>query len=204
MVPDANDKNPTGGVRGTRHRLRGPSRIDAPPASKKPASAQPTPSKARPDPLAPPNKSVPVKKRVLFVCIGNSCRSQMAEAFARAYGSDILDAESAGVSPATYIAPLTKQTLGERNLTIDDHFPKGLDHFRHQHFDVVINMSGVPVGLAGGRVIQWTVPDPIGHTESYYRGVATQIEGLVMRLIMELRNAPQAAAVQPKIVRPKI
>jgi protein-tyrosine-phosphatase len=64
-----------------------------------------------------------------------------------------------------------------------------MDLMRLQHFDVVINMSGVPVGIPGARVIEWTVPDPIGQTESYYRNVATQIEGLVMRLIMELRTA---------------
>lgn len=189
MVPDADDKNPTGGVRGTRHRLRGPSRIDAA-APKKPSSAPPAPSNPRPAQAAPSFNLAPTKKRVLFVCIGNSCRSQMAEAFARAYGGDIMEVQSAGVSPATYIAPLTKQTLGERNLTIDDHFPKGMDLMRRQHFDVVINMSGVPVGLPGARVIEWTVPDPIGQTESYYRTVATQIEGLVMRLIMELRTTP--------------
>jgi len=182
MVPDADDKNPTGGVRGTRHRLRGPSRIDT-------AVPKAPPSTAPPAQARRPSKSVRAKKRVLFVCIGNSCRSQMAEAFARAYGGDIMEVQSAGVSPATYIAPLTKQTLGELNLTIDDHFPKGMDLMRRQHFDVVVNMSGVPVGLPGARVIEWTVPDPIGQTESYYRTVATQIEGLVMRLILELRTA---------------
>lgn len=113
----------------------------------------------------------------------------MAEAFARAYGGDIMEVQSAGVSPATYIAPLTKQTLGELNLSIDDHFPKGMDLMRRQHFDVVVNMSGVPMELPGARVIEWIVPDPIGQTESYYRTVATQIEGLVMRLIMELRTS---------------
>src|SRR6202049_4558467 len=127
MVPDAGDKNPTGGVRGARHRLRGPSRIEPVPPSKK------EPGK--------PVVAMPAvaKKRVLFVCIGNSCRSQMAEAFARAYGVDIMEAQSAGVSPATYIAPLTKQTLSELNLNIDDHFPKGMDLMQRQHFDMVIN-----------------------------------------------------------------
>ena len=76
----------------------------------------------------------------------------MAEAFARAYGADIMEVQSAGVSPATYIAPLTKQTLGERNLNIDDHFPKGMDLMRRQHFDVVVNMSGSPRVLPGARV----------------------------------------------------
>jgi arsenate reductase len=172
MVPDPGDKD-AGGVRGARHRLRGPSRIDA----------------AAPAPAKPPvTKPIAVKKRVLFVCIGNSCRSQMAEAFARAYGADIIEAQSAGVSPATFIAPLTKQTLGERNLNIDAHFPKGMELMRRQSFDLVVNMSGVPVRLPGARVVDWAVPDPIGHNETYYRTVAEQIEGLVMRLIMELRT----------------
>jgi arsenate reductase (thioredoxin) len=188
MVPDADDKNPTGGVRGTRHRLRGPSRIDAV-APKNPSPPQRLPAGSRPTQAATP-KSPPAKKRVLFLCIGNSCRSQMAEAFARAYGGDIMEVQSAGVSPASFIAPLTKQTLGELNLTIDDHFPKGLDLMHRQPFDVVINMSGVPVSLPGARVLEWTVPDPIGRTESYYRTVAAQIEALVMRLIVELRTAP--------------
>src|SRR6202166_4569847 len=137
--------------------------------------------------LKPRTPAIP-KQRVLFVCIGNSCRSQMAEAFARAYGADIVEVQSAGVNPATYIAPLTRQTLGERNLNIDAHFPKGMDLMRQQSFDVIVNMSGVPVGLPGARVIDWTVPDPMGQPESSYRNVATQIEGLVMRLILELRT----------------
>src|SRR6267154_2225345 len=106
MVPDADDKNPTGGVRGTRHRLRGPSRIDAPVPEnvpKNPASTPPAP--------APSPKTAPAKKRVLFVCIGNSCRSQMAEAFARAYGADTLWVQSAGLGPAPMVAPLTRQIL---------------------------------------------------------------------------------------------
>jgi arsenate reductase len=58
--------------------------------------------------LQAPKKAAPSKKRVLFVCLGNSCRSQMAEAFARAYGSDVLEARSAGVSPSTIIQPLSR------------------------------------------------------------------------------------------------
>jgi arsenate reductase (thioredoxin) len=113
----------------------------------------------------------------------------MAEAFARAYGGDIMDVQSAGVSPATMIAPLTKRTLAERNLNIDDHFPKGMDIIRRLPFDLLVNMSGIPVVLPGARIVEWVVPDPIGQKESIYRAVADQLEGLVMRLILELRNA---------------
>ena len=117
----------------------------------------------------------------------------MAEAFARAYGSDILVAESAGLMPATLIAPLTKQVLAERNLNIDGHFPKGLETAGREPFDVVVNMSGQPPGvidrmLPNTRVVTWRVRDPIGEPESVYQSVMQQIEGLVMGLILSLRS----------------
>jgi arsenate reductase len=182
MVPD----DRITGNRGDRHRLRGPSRID-------PAAPRPAPAPARvpsaPAPRGDPaHRTAPAKKRVLFVCIGNSCRSQMAEAFARAYGADVMEVHSAGVSPATMIAPQTKQTLAERNLNIDDQFPKGMDILRRQPFDLVVNMSGIPVTLPGARIVEWKVPDPIGQKSFVYRSVADQLEGLVMRLILDLRN----------------
>ncbi|HKS96927.1 MAG TPA: ArsC family transcriptional regulator [Terriglobia bacterium] len=124
----------------------------------------------------------------MFLCIGNSCRSQMAEAFARAYGSDVMTVESAGLSPATIIAPLTKQVLAERNLNIDSHFPKGLEVAARESFDLVVNMSGQPVKLLQARVVDWPVRDPIGQSEAVYRGVVQQIESLVMGLILSLRN----------------
>jgi arsenate reductase len=158
-----------GGIRGGRPRLLGPRRID-------PAQAQ------------APVMRVATKKRVLFVCIGNSCRSQMAEAFARAYGSDILVPRSAGVSPATIIQPLTRQVLEQRNLRVDGQFPKGMEITQQERFDVVVNMSGVPMSVPGATVVEWPVEDPIGREEAVYQAVATQIEALVMRLILELRN----------------
>jgi arsenate reductase (thioredoxin) len=131
---------------------------------------------------------IPVKKRVLFVCIGNSCRSQMAEAFARRYGSDVLEAESAGVYPATIVAPLTSQVLRERNIGIEGHFPKDLSVVLLEPFDLVVNMSGLPLEIPGADRIEWIVPDPIGQPEEVFRSVADQIESLVMRLILDLRS----------------
>jgi arsenate reductase len=131
------------------------------------------------------------KKRVLFVCIGNSCRSQMAEAFAQAYGSDVMEVHSAGLSPASIIAPLTKVVLAEKNLAVDAQFPKSLDLVSHQPFDIVINMSGAALDLPPARMIEWPVKDPIGQKPEVYRVVATQIESLVMRLILDLRTPPR-------------
>ncbi len=113
----------------------------------------------------------------------------MAEAFARAYGSDVLEVRSAGLSPATLISPLTKKVLAEHNLNIDDHFPKGMDVATKEHYDVLVNMSGARVSLPGAQVFDWPVEDPIGKSETVYRAVASQIERLVMRMILDFRNA---------------
>jgi arsenate reductase len=132
--------------------------------------------------------SVPAKKRVLFLCIGNSCRSQMAEGFARAYGADIMVAQSAGLMPAVDIAPMTKQVLAEWNINIDGHFPKGLEVVGREPFDLIVNMSGQPINLPAARVLTWPVRDPIGQPINVYRSVVQQIEALVMGLILSLRS----------------
>lgn len=112
----------------------------------------------------------------------------MAEAFARAYGSDVMVAQSAGLSPATIIQPQTKQMLAERGVNIDGHFPKGLEIVMREPYDLVVNMSGQPVNLPKANVVTWPVRDPIGESEAVYRNVVHQIEGLVMGLILTLRN----------------
>jgi arsenate reductase len=138
----------------------------------------------------PKPRTEKAKKRVLFVCIGNACRSQMAEAFARAYGSDILIAKSAGLAPAGALPPLTRQTLSEKQLSTDGQFPKNLESFVGQPFDVVVNLSGesLPAAFGAARLLEWSVRDPIGENQSVYRAVAGQIESLVMRLIIGLRE----------------
>ena len=113
----------------------------------------------------------------------------MAEAFARAYGSDVLWVQSAGLSPASIVAPLTKQMLEERSLRFDDQFPKPLDVLQREKFDLLVNMSGHPVNFPSTERVDWNVKDPIGQTVETYRTVAKQIEELVMRLILDERNA---------------
>jgi arsenate reductase len=127
------------------------------------------------------------KKRVLFVCIGNACRSQMAEAFARAYGGDVMVASSAGLSPAAIIPPLTRKVLNDKNIVIDDQFPKGVEMAGRGPFDIVVNMSGLPLNFTAHNVVTWQVQDPMGYSEPMFQKVADQVEELVMRLILEMR-----------------
>jgi arsenate reductase (thioredoxin) len=126
--------------------------------------------------------------RVLFLCIGNSCRSQMAEGFARTYGSDVMTVQSAGLAPASLVAPLTREVMLEKNIDLGDAFPKSLDLVIANGADLIINMSGQKLPSKSPVEIQdWDVRDPIGQTAKVYREVRDEIEQRVMRLILALR-----------------
>ena len=132
------------------------------------------------------------KKRVLFVCIGNACRSQMAEGFARALGSDVMIPASAGLAPAITVAPDTIRAMDEKNIDLRDHFPKSLRHLGRADFDLVINMAGffLPKEFKG-RVVDWEVADPVFMEYAEHCAVRDTIEQLVTRLVLELRVAPR-------------
>jgi arsenate reductase (thioredoxin) len=128
-------------------------------------------------------------KRVLFVCIGNACRSQMAEAFARAYGSDVLVPSSAGLFPAKVVPPDTLRAMEEKNLDMSGQVPKSLVDLNGAKLDLILNMSGFPLPPLGGAAVrEWQVPDPIVMDYENHCAVRDQIERLVMNLILELRR----------------
>lgn len=130
-------------------------------------------------------------QRVLFVCIGNSCRSQMAEAFANRYGGDVLLAQSAGLAPCQIVAPATRQVMHEKNFDLEACTPKGIE-VTGTHFDIIVNMSGYPIAASiAPRVREWKVDDPISVGIERHREIRDQIEGLVQSLIIELRRNRQ-------------
>jgi protein-tyrosine-phosphatase len=112
----------------------------------------------------------------------------MAEAFARSYGSDVLDAFSAGLSPAMMVAPQTHDVLREKNIEPEGQFPKHLESVLHERFDLIVNMSGFPLPIRRARVVEWEVRDPIGEDTEFFRAVANRIEALVIGLILDLRR----------------
>lgn len=131
-----------------------------------------------------------MRQRVLFVCVGNACRSQMAEGFARAYGHDVMEAVSAGVSPGMLVDGNTKAVMGERGISLEEHFPKTVEEAVRPLPTMVVNMSGVglPMMLAGVATEVWKVRDPVGEPVGVHREVRDEIEGLVMNLILRLRQ----------------
>jgi arsenate reductase len=126
-------------------------------------------------------------QRVLFVCLGNACRSQMAEGFAKAYGKDVLLVESAGLARAMAVPVETRETMAEKNIDMSTHCPKPIYTFPPTQFDLVINLSGYPIPQFP-RAVEWKVRDPIGGTPDQYRSARDQIERLVMGLIVDLRR----------------
>ena len=128
--------------------------------------------------------------KVLFICIGNACRSQMAEAFARKYGSDVLEAASAGLAPASMIPEVTRAMMRELGIDMPKQFPKSVHDIQAHDYDVVVNLSGHSLrGLSFRSPRVWAVRDPIAEPESVHREVRDEIERNVMSLILELRLA---------------
>jgi len=129
------------------------------------------------------------KTRVLFICLGNSCRSQMAEGFARTYGTDVLIAASAGLSPAFTVAPDTVRAMDEKNIDIRDQFPKSLKQLGRAQFDLFVNMSGYDLPPEIDTPVRdWPVPDPIARDYETHCQIRDEIETRVMGLILELRR----------------
>jgi arsenate reductase (thioredoxin) len=133
-------------------------------------------------------KGEPVK--VLFVCFGNACRSQMAEALANHLGRGSVQAFSAGAHPLGWIPFETRDVLDERGIPLDGHRSKGLKDVPLGKMDVVVEMEAGVVGTVPesfkGRLIEWDIPDPFsGHVE-VFRAVRDLIEEHVNELLADL------------------
>lgn len=129
-------------------------------------------------------------RKVLFVCLGNTCRSQMAEALARHHYSDVMHATSAGVSPFGRIVDPTRAVLLERGVSVNGQFSKGLREAPATAADLVVNMSGMPGKslFPRSRVLDWDVGDPYGEDLSVYREICDTIEERLRELAATLRK----------------
>jgi arsenate reductase (thioredoxin) len=129
--------------------------------------------------------------KVLFVCIGNCVRSQMAEAIARHCASDVITAESAGVRPLGFIDPTAKSVLAERGISIAGQYSKGLHNHKLGRPDLIINMSGMPgESLFHGHVFEdWRIRDPFGEGMETHSRICDDIESRVKDLAARLRAA---------------
>src|SRR5258708_6663035 len=128
-------------------------------------------------------------KRVLFVCVENSNRSQMAEAFARRHGAGKVEAHSAGSRPSGRVNPRAVEFMAEAGYDLTTHQSKGLADLGDLTFDVVVGMGCGDEGCAlvpAKRREDWEVPDPKNLPAEQFREVRDLIERKVKALLAAL------------------
>lgn len=137
---------------------------------------------------------MPKRTRVLFVCLGNACRSPMAEAIARKLGPDVMEPVSAGFTPLGKIEALTTETLTRNNYPADGLQSKGIQILELLKADLVVNLSGRTKEIAfeaPDKVEDWDVEDPYGADAGKYQRIFEEIERRVAELTGRLRKAAE-------------
>ncbi|MCY1153069.1 MAG: arsenate reductase ArsC [Sphaerochaetaceae bacterium] len=130
-----------------------------------------------------------MKTKVAFVCVHNSCRSQMAEAWAKELGSDIFDVYSAGTEKYHEVKPLAKQVMEEEGIEMSSHYPKLLGEIPSS-VDILITMGcGVQCPFLPCKVKEdWGLEDPSGGPIEGYRECSALIKEKVIELVEKYRN----------------
>lgn len=128
-------------------------------------------------------------KRILFACVGNSCRSQMAEALCRILGSDV-ECLSAGSFPEKEVSPETITVMKEIGIDISKAKPKGFNDLPDLRFDYLVTMGCEVVcpSLPGAKRIEWEIPDPKGKGIDEFRRVREIIRHQVIELLNRLKE----------------
>ena len=135
---------------------------------------------------------MPTKKlRVLFVCIGNACRSPMAEAIAKREAADVLEASSAGLYPLGEIPDETQETLSRNGYSALGLSSKPITNKTWNEADLVINLSGRIRDIAfddPAKVEDWDVADPYGANPAFYQTILEQLQQRIRLLADRLRQ----------------
>ena len=133
------------------------------------------------------------KPSVLFVCIHNAGRSQMAAAYLSHLSHGAIEVRSAGTQPADEINPVVVEAMKEKGIDLFGQTPKVLTTEAVQDSDVVITMGcgdACPY-FPGKRYLDWKLADPAGADIEAIRPIRDEIEGLVRTLIQEIASAQQ-------------
>ena len=124
--------------------------------------------------------------RVLFACVGNSARSQMAEGFAKALGQGRIEARSGGSRPLGHVLPEAIQVMREKGIDISGQPSQGFDQqWVRDHCDLVVTMGcgdDACPAFVGKRVEDWELDDPKGRSLAEFRRVRDEIEERVRAL----------------------
>ena len=133
-------------------------------------------------------------KKILFVCVENVGRSQMAEAFAKAYGTTKIEAASAGTMPSNEVNPIVVRVMQEKGIDLSVNKPKLITNQMVQEADVIIVMGCSADGFCPApllnKVVDWGIEDPKGKPIEKVRETRDEIENKVKKLINEISTSP--------------
>ena len=131
-------------------------------------------------------------KKILFVCVENAGRSQMAEAFANKYGKGRFVILSAGNKPAEKVNPVVVEAMKEKGINISANKPKLITFQMAQDSDLIVTMGCNDQGICPGPffkpTIEWKLEDPKGKPMEKVREIRDQIDRQVQELIAELKE----------------
>ena len=138
-------------------------------------------------------------QRVLILCTGNSCRSQMSEALWEYLGNGEWESESAGSKPSGYVHPLAIRAMQELDIDISTSTSKSLDKFRNEPFDLVITVcnnaqESCPVFPGARQMLHWPFEDPANATGTdeeqmvFFRRVRDEIKARIESYLQSLRQ----------------
>lgn len=132
-----------------------------------------------------------MKPRLVFVCVENSCRSQMAEGFARLHGAGKVEPYSAGSRPSGKVNETATALMKEKGVDLGAQSSKGLDALPPGRFAAVVTMGcgDACPHLAAERRLDWALPDPKHLPPDEFRKVRDEIEARVKALIADVAGA---------------
>ncbi|MFO8132671.1 MAG: arsenate reductase ArsC [Thermoplasmatota archaeon] len=127
-------------------------------------------------------------KKILFVCVENACRSQMAQGFCTALADDV-EAESAGTQPAEEVDDIAVAVMAEAGVDISGQRPTAMTGEMNDRFDIIVTMGctdGCPI-TPKEKTVAWSIEDPRGKPAGVYRRVRDDIRWHVERLLADIR-----------------
>ncbi len=127
-------------------------------------------------------------KKILFVCVQNASRSQMAQGFAEAFGKGRVEVYSAGSRPASDINPVAIEVMKEKGIDLSGRRPKSLNDLPPVEMDYLVTMGceeTCPAVLAK-KIIEWQIPDPKGKPIEEVRRIRDLLEAKVKTLLEEV------------------
>jgi protein-tyrosine-phosphatase len=128
------------------------------------------------------------KIKIVFICVENARRSQMAQGFAEALGQGEVEVYSAGSRPSSQIDPLVIEVMNEKEIALSGKRPKGLNELPPIEMDYLVTMGceeTCPAVLAK-KIIAWEIPDPKGKSIDVFREVRDLVENKVRTLLKEI------------------